>query len=87
MTYTFSVNTYDYEGDLCEKCILAHVGNDTILKFQNSQELEDFAKAILGSLKEIRESEVYRGKEFGGDKWKSSLNVTSANNNTSPNQS
>jgi hypothetical protein len=56
MNYSFSVNTYDYEGDLCEKCILAHCGQDVILKFKDTQELEDFAKRILGSLKEIRET-------------------------------
>ena len=55
MQYSWSINLYDYEGDAFEECILAHIGKDTILKFKDSQELEDFARGILGSLKEIRE--------------------------------
>ena len=55
MQYSWSINLYDYEGDLYKECILAHLGEDTILKFKDSQELEDFAREILRSLKEIRE--------------------------------
>lgn len=56
MKYSFSANLHDNDGDVYENCILAHCGEDVILKFKNTQELEDFAKSILGSLKEIRET-------------------------------
>jgi hypothetical protein len=67
MDYSFSINLHDNEGDVYDECILAHIGKDTIIKFKNVVELEEFAKRILGSIKEIKESEVYRGKEHGGE--------------------
>jgi hypothetical protein len=56
MTYSWSVNLYDFEGDEMENCILVHAGKDTILKFQDLEHLETFAKEILRSLPEIKEN-------------------------------
>ena len=56
MKYFWSVNLYDSDGDVNEKCVLVHAGEQTILKFKNSEELEDFAKEIFKSLHEMRET-------------------------------
>lgn len=52
MNYSWARNLYDNEGD---ECLLVFCGNDTIIKFRDSVELEQFAHRILGSLNEIRE--------------------------------
>lgn len=57
MDYSFSHNLHDYEGDVYEDCLLVFIGKDTIIKFKDSIELEQFAHRILSSLKEIRENE------------------------------
>lgn len=56
MTYFWSTNLYDSDGDVYEECILVHAGEDAILKFQNVEHLETFAKEILRSLPEIKEN-------------------------------
>lgn len=56
MTYFWSINLHDSDGDVFEECILVHAGEDVILKFQNVEYLEEFAKAILRSLPEIKEN-------------------------------
>lgn len=56
MKYGFSINLYDKDGDIYDDGILVHVGDNTILKFKDTVELEDFAKAILKSLPEIEEN-------------------------------
>lgn len=56
MTYFWSINFYDSDGDLFEECILVHAGEGTILKFQSVEDLETFAKEILRSLPEIKEN-------------------------------
>lgn len=56
ITFSFSVNLYDSDGDLLENCILAHLGNGTILTFKDTNHLENFANQILRSLDEIRAS-------------------------------
>lgn len=56
MVYSWSVNLYDSDGAKMEDCILVHAGEDTILKFQNVEHLETFAKDILRSLPEIKEN-------------------------------
>lgn len=48
----FAINYYDFEGDLIEKCILLHCG-DTILKFEDVEELRKFSLRITGMLPEI----------------------------------
>ena len=54
MDYSFSKGSYDSDGDLYDDSILIHVGKDTIIKFGDSFELEQFANKILQSLPEIR---------------------------------
>ena len=56
MTYSWSVNLYDSDGDVLEKCVLVHAGTDVILNFQDTEHLENFAKEILRSLPEIKET-------------------------------
>ena len=55
MNYSFSLNLHDDEGDVYKECLLGHVGNNTIIKFKDVNELQEFAKEILSSLKEIKE--------------------------------
>lgn len=57
-TLLFSVNEYDRDGDLVEKCVVLHIGT-TMLKFRDVAQMEKFAQDILGMLPEIQES-VYR---------------------------
>ena len=57
MNYSFAHGLYDKDGDEYEDCLLVFIGNDTIIKFKNSIELEQFAHRILSSIKEIREGE------------------------------
>jgi len=57
MKYSWAFNLCDDVGDVYEKCLLVFIGDNTIIKFDGSNELEHFANSILGSLKEIRESE------------------------------
>ena len=56
MKYAFSVNLYDRDGDEFDNCVLAHIGEDTIIKFKDVEELEKFAHIILNSMKEIKEN-------------------------------
>jgi hypothetical protein len=55
MKYSFSVNLYDKDGDEFDKCILVHVGDNTMIKFKDINELEKFADDILSSLGEIKD--------------------------------
>jgi len=57
MKYSYAYNLYDKDGDVYEDCLLVFIGDNTIVKFQDSIELEQFAHRILSSIKEIRESE------------------------------
>ena len=57
MDFSFAHNLYDRDGDEYENCLLAFIGPTTIVKFQDVVELEQFAHRILGSIKEIRESQ------------------------------
>lgn len=56
MEYSFSNNLRDSDGDVYEKCLLVHIGKDTIIKFKDVNELEQFGEKLMGSLKEIRET-------------------------------
>jgi hypothetical protein len=56
MDYRWSKNLYDRDGDEYEDCLLVFIGDNAIIKFTDSVELEQFANSILGSLKEIRET-------------------------------
>jgi len=56
MKYAFCHGLYDSDGDPYEESLLVFIGDDTIIKFKDSNELEEFANRILKSLPEIRES-------------------------------
>lgn len=56
MDYAFSKGLYDSDGDEYEDCLLVFIGKDTIIKFKDVAELEQFAHRILSSLPEIRET-------------------------------
>lgn len=57
MQVDFSVDMHDRYGDQTEKCILLHISASTILRFENLNELETFAKKILDRVvPEIREN-------------------------------
>lgn len=56
MNYSFSVNLHDRDGDKFDDGVFAHIGDNTIIKFKDIDELEKFANDILGSLEEIREN-------------------------------
>ena len=53
----FSINQHDYEGDVVDDCILLHIDNNTIIRFDSSDSLERFSDDIKNMLKEIRETE------------------------------
>lgn len=55
MKLLFSVNRYDYEGDLVDECVLLHIGNISI-EFENVEKLEEFADQIKKMLPEIKET-------------------------------
>jgi hypothetical protein len=54
MDYSFLKGLYNEDGDLCDEGLFVFIGKDTIIKFQDSDELEAFANKILKSLPEIR---------------------------------
>lgn len=56
MKYAWSKNLHDSDGDVFEDCILVYIGDNTIIKFKDTNELESFAESILRSIKEINES-------------------------------
>lgn len=55
MKYSFLNKLHDNEGDEIDNGLFIFVGDNTIIKFQDSVELEQFANRILQSLPEIRE--------------------------------
>lgn len=57
MKVSWATNLYDYEGDEYEKCVLLFCGDNTILKFKDSEELERFIDNIRGMMNEIKEYE------------------------------
>ena len=58
MKVSWATNLYDYEGDEYEKCVLIFCGENTILKFKNSIELEEFTNDIKSMMGGIKEYEV-----------------------------
>jgi hypothetical protein len=54
MDYSFLCGLHDSDGDRFDKSLLVFIGDDVIVKFKDSKELEQFAKRILNSLPEIR---------------------------------
>jgi hypothetical protein len=58
---TFSAGLYDRDGDMFDSGVILHVDNVLGLRFSDPDELERFAKKILGMLPEIRESVYWNG--------------------------
>jgi hypothetical protein len=56
MEYKFSYGLYDSDGDSYDESLLVFIGDNTIIKFKDSNELEEFANRILKSLPEIRQN-------------------------------
>jgi len=56
MNYSWGKNLRDSDGDVYENCLLVFIGDTTIIKFNDSVELERFANQILNSLPEIRKN-------------------------------
>jgi hypothetical protein len=52
---TFSVNHYDYEGDLIDDCVLIHL-DSTILKFSSVKQLDVFIEQLQKISKEIKDN-------------------------------
>lgn len=59
MKYSYAYHLYDKDGDKYEDCLLVFIGDNTIIKFKDSIELEQFTHRILSSIKEIRENESH----------------------------
>ncbi len=51
----FSVNNYNSDGDLTEECVTLDLSNGVSIRFQNAEEMKNFAQDILKMLPEIRE--------------------------------
>lgn len=56
MDYSFSINRYDSDGDCYDRGIFIELGNCTIIKFENFDELVEFSETLAESLKEIKEN-------------------------------
>ena len=54
MEVTFSVNRYDYEGDLVDECVLLHIGKNTIIRVEKDG-LQDLIDRLERIKKEIAE--------------------------------
>ena len=50
----FSTNLYDNDGDKYDECVLLHIDDDTILRFETIEQLEKFADDIKDMLEEIK---------------------------------
>lgn len=53
---SFSVNTYDHDGDLIDNCILLHLSNNTILRVENIDELENMIEQLYNIKVEIEQN-------------------------------
>lgn len=56
MKVCFSVDLRDKDGDVYEECILIHVDNRTILKFNSFLEVSDFSNQVGSLLKEFKDN-------------------------------
>lgn len=54
MEYSFIRCLHDEDGDEIDNGLFICIGENTMIKFRDSNELEDFAKEVLKSLPEIR---------------------------------
>jgi hypothetical protein len=55
MDITFSINQYDYEGDIFDKCILLHFDN-FIIRLNDLDELDQMIEQLINIKYEIEES-------------------------------
>lgn len=53
---TFSINSYDKDGDAYEKGVYIHIGSHVRLHFDSPEELQSFAKSLLAMDEEIKEN-------------------------------
>jgi hypothetical protein len=51
---TFSVNQYDEDGDSFDECVLIHLNNGVILRFNDVNEVDQFAERLTKLTNEIR---------------------------------
>lgn len=56
MKASFSVNLYDSDGDVYQKCLLLHLEDRCILKLKNKSDLEELIKHLNKIKKEIDEN-------------------------------
>jgi hypothetical protein len=54
MKYSWAINLHGSDGVIYDNCILAFIGSDTVIRFQDADELKDFAERILRSIDEIK---------------------------------
>ncbi len=52
----FSINFHDSDGDVYEKCVLIHYGDDLIIKFENVDEMLYFSNRLRDMEREIRDN-------------------------------
>lgn len=55
MRVTFSLDLHDQYGDVYDKCLLLHVGENTIIKLKKN-ELNDFIHSLKLIQKELKEN-------------------------------
>ena len=53
MKITYSINQYDEDGDIFDKCILININDSTILRFKNIDELADFFRQFDKCMREM----------------------------------
>lgn len=56
MRFSFSINQYDRDGDLFDKCVLGHFDSNTILRFENLKEMEILIEKMQSAVAEIKEN-------------------------------
>jgi len=56
MKVSFSINTYDRDGDIVEKCVNLHINDNITLHFERVAEYEAFHKRLLLMQQEIEET-------------------------------
>jgi len=53
---SFSINQHDNDGEIFDHCILIHINNDMVLRFEDLDELYHFWRDLEINIKEIDES-------------------------------
>lgn len=56
MEIGFSVNEYDSDGDIWDRCVKIYFGENVIIKFKNLLELDEAIYQLQKCSKEIKES-------------------------------